>query len=186
MTRAIEIRVAAKTVADEYRCIAIEPDGSIWCDCGGFDGTICSHIDAALVAGERFMVHPDDHPVADLAMSKVVIDLPEHWKGSWRRNLRWRGLSTRTAVQRRPVGQSGRPVVCFTGGMPRLRAEYFAEAEAAGWETIDSPHRNITVLVAADPMGTSRKLVAARINGIPIVSLEDWPIVMIDGSFPEG
>jgi ABC-type sugar transport system substrate-binding protein len=60
-----------------------------------------------------------------------------------------------------------------------------AAAEASGWEAIDSPAADIVVLVAADPTGGTRKLIAARRNGTPIVTYDEWTAVMFDGVFPE-
>jgi hypothetical protein len=175
----------AKSAADEYRLVTVSLDGlTVLCDCGGFDGVICSHIDAVLIAGERVMVPPEDHGTADAAFALVSqrIEPPPSWRGSWRQNLRWRGLSVRGPRPRRV--RSGRPVVCFTGAMDRPRKELLAEAVAAGWDTADSPTSAITVLVAAAVHGKSGKLVYARKNGIPIVALEEWPSVMLDGELP--
>jgi hypothetical protein len=181
----VTIRVSAKTAADEYRIITVADDGSTFgCDCGGFSGLICSHIDAVLVAQERAMVHPDDWLAADSAVVLIgaSIVLPDDWKGAWRKNLRWRGLSSRGSVRRRR--DSSKPVVCFTGTLDRPRSALLAEAVERGWETIDSASPNIDVLVAADPLGNSGKLKAARRNGTPIVTREEWSILMTDGVLP--
>lgn len=64
----INIRVRAKTDNDSWRIITVEESGSpVSCDCGGFDGIICSHIDAVLICEERAMVHTDDLTLADQA-----------------------------------------------------------------------------------------------------------------------
>lgn len=182
----ITIRVKAKTDPEAFRVITVGDDGSsIVCDCDGFIGGICSHIDAALVAQERAMVHPDDWRSADRAAALVGtrIVVPTDWKGSWRKNLRWRGLSSRGSVTRR-VRDHSKPLVCFTGTLDRARAELIAEAENAGWETINSPSPYTDVLVAADPLGNSNKLKAAREHGTPIVSCEEWSTLMTDGVLP--
>lgn len=181
----ITIRVAAKTAAGEYRTIAISDDGSkIECDCKGFGVNFCAHIDAVLVAQERAMVHKDDLAQADQAMALIAADIvaPDGWKDAWRKNLRWRGLSGRIATRR--VRDASKPLVCFTGNPGRPRAELKAEAELAGWETIDSPSPYTDVLVVADPLATTGKLKAARKNGTPIVTLEEWSLLMTDGAYP--
>lgn len=184
----ITIRVQAKNDAEEYRIITVGSDGSsVICDCDGFDGRICSHIDAVLLAQERAMVHSDDWGAADhavvLAGSRIVV--PGDWKGSWRKNLRWRGLSSRGSVSRRAkIRDHNKPLVCFTGTLDRPRAELIAEAERCGWETIDSPSPFTDVLVAANPLGSSRKLKAARRHGTPIVTSEEWASLLTDGVLP--
>jgi hypothetical protein len=183
---AITIRVRAKTDPEQFRVIAVSDDGSsIVCDCDGFSDGICSHIDAVLVAHERAMVHPDDLQFIDSAAAIVGtrIVIPRDWKGSWRKNLRWRGLSGRGNVTRR-VRDHSKPLVCFTGTLDRPRAELIAEAEHGGWETVNSPSPFTDVLVAADPLGNSSKLKAARKHGTPIVTREEWSILMTDGVLP--
>lgn len=135
------------------------------------------------------MVPDEDRSLADEAMKAIAgrITIPTTWKASWRWNYEWRGLPTRRlGRQRRPaVGLSGKPIVCFTGAMPRPRKELFHEAEAAGWETVDRPHPSTTVLVAADPNGGSNKLQFARENGIPILTFEDWNSITVEGEIVE-
>ncbi len=60
-----------------------------------------------------------------------------------------------------------------------------AEARANGWDTINSPSQYTDVLVAADPDAKSAKLLAARGFGTPIVSSEDWTLLMQDGVLPD-
>lgn len=180
---AITIRVSAKTSAGEFRTIRIADDGSNFeCDCKGYSVQFCAHIDAVLVAQERAMVHLDDWAAADRAVALLAtrVVIPDDWKGSWRKNLKWRGLSSRGASTRR-VRSNNKPLVCFTGNPGRPRAELKAEAELGGWETIDSPSPYTDVLVAADPLGTTGKLKAARKNGTPIVTLDEWTTLMTDG-----
>lgn len=184
--KSISFQVASKSEAGFFHTVTVEwPGPTSSCECGGFDGTICSHIDATLVAGERFMVPKADRARTDEAMKAIAgrINIPETWKASWRRNYEWRGLPTRSIGRhKRPaVGLSGKPIVCFTGAMPRPRKELFQEAEATGWETVDRPHPSITVLVAADPNGRSNKLQFARECGIPILSFEDWNSITVEG-----
>lgn len=181
----ISIRVSAKTVVNEYRTIVVADDGSSTaCDCGGFGGAICSHIDAVLVAQERAMVHEDDWAQADQAVAVVAgrIVVPEDWRASWRKNLRWRGLSRQGVIRR--VRDESKPRVCFTGPMDRPRAELREEAERCGWEVMGNVGPSTDVLVAADPTDGSRKLQSARKNATPIVTPEEWTVLMIDGVFP--
>lgn len=171
------IRVLAKTEPDQIRTIQASGDGScVQCDCDGFDGFFCSHIDAVLCARERAMVLTEDHDFADLLSDLVCesIQPPPSWKASWRGNMAWRGLSTR---RRR---DALKPIVCFTGKLRRPRSELLREAEERGWETINSPSSKITVLVAEDPMGKSGKLRAARNNGTPILTSDDWESLLLD------
>lgn len=182
----MKIRVQAKSAADEYRHISVSPDGTkIQCDCDGFSGSMCSHIDAVLIAQEQAMVHPDDRKVAKTAIKAIAgrLDTPPEWKGSWRKNLRWRGLSSQGSITRR-VRDETKPLVCFTGKLHKERAELIQEAEANGWETIDSPSPHTSVLVAADPTGSSSKLMNARKNGTPIITGEEWVMLMEDGVIP--
>ncbi len=131
------------------------------------------------------MVHPDDWSLANRATILVDgnIAVPDNWKGAWRKNLRWRGLSGRS-VTRRANRDGSKPLVCFTGTLDLPRPQLVDEAKRMGWETINSPSPYTDVLVAADPLGTSAKLKAARKNGTPIVSREEWSIVLTDGVLP--
>lgn len=184
----IKIRVQAKTEPEEFRTITVSDDGSeVSCNCGGFDGYICSHIDAVLIAQERAMLHPDDLSFAEQAIKVTSgrLKIPSHWKGAWRRNLTWRGLSRYGTVARKARDKT-KPLVCFTGRLHKERAELAQQAEANGWETIDSPSPFTTVLVAADPLGKSAKLLAARKNGTPIITGDEWAMLMEDGLVPPG
>jgi hypothetical protein len=184
--RDIAFRCVAKTDIDELRTISVTwPGPQIFCDCDGFNGSFCSHIDATLVAGERAMVPTVDWPAADEAMKDVAgfISVPPDWKAAWRKNLAWRGFASRTKPRR--TGLTGRPLVCFTGTMPKPRKLLCEEAVAAGWETVDAPHSKIDVLVAADPTGSSNKLNFARVHGIPILAFEEWASLSVDGEFVE-
>lgn len=188
--QSISFRVASKSEPGLFHTVTVQwPGPTAVCECGGFDGTICSHIDATLVAGERAMVPEEDRAWADEAMKAMtgLIVVPKTWKASWRWNYGWRGLPTRKiGGHRRPaVGLSGKPIVCFTGAMPRPRPELLQEAEAEGWETVDRPHPSITVLVAAEPNGGSNKLQFARECGIPILTFEDWNSITAEGEIIE-
>ncbi|MDP3689562.1 hypothetical protein [Bradyrhizobium sp.] len=180
----ISFRCTAKTDPDEFRTISVAwPNFELSCDCDGFNGVICSHIDATLVAGERAMVPEEDWDLADQAMVSVqdLILVPPDWRGAWRQDLVWRGFTSVRRGPRRIVGEDGKPVVCFTGAMPRPRKSLIAEAEAAGWDAVDNPHSKLDVLVAADPNGKSAKLAFARKNGIPVLTFSEWGSLTIDG-----
>jgi hypothetical protein len=182
----ISIRVRAKTQLDSHRVVTVDLDGRVaHCDCSGFDGVICAHIDAVLIAGERAMVHPDDAANASTAFDALsgAIQLPAEWKGSWRRDMRWRGLTSTERARSSKIDRGGRPVVCFTGKLPLSREELCTDAEARGWATIDSASPSTDVLVAADPLGGSGKLAKARRLGTPILSYEEWQGLSVDGEF---
>ena len=182
----ITVRVAAKTLDGDFRNLSISENGdAVECDCAGFDGDICSHIDAVLVANERAMVPEEDWEKADRAVALTLgkIKIPSHWQGAWRKNLRWRGLASKGSTRR--VRDASKPMVCFTGTLDRPRADLIREAHESGWETIDSPSPHIDVLVAANPSGNSAKLAAARKHGIPIITCDEWATLMSDGALPD-
>lgn len=185
----VSFRVMAKTMHGAWRTVTVSDDGlKIECDCSGFDGEICSHIDAVLIAGERAMVMPDDLEAARRCASLVRgrIEVPHHWRGSWRRELGWRGISREDRGKRVYVRNSAKPLVCFTGKFPGAnRDEMLAQAKVNGWDVVNSPSAHLDVLVAADPMGRSAKLDKAREFAIPIVSPEEWAAVMEDGDLTE-
>jgi hypothetical protein len=153
---------------------------------GTLFGSICSHIDAVLFSGERAMVHPEDIGMADIAtpLAQKYLALPSQWRGSWRKNLRWRGLSGSRPFRTHRSLDKAKPLVCFTGTLPVPRTAAADAAKAAGWEVMGSASKVTTVLVTENPMGTSRKLVAARAAGTPIVSYEEWQELMLDGELP--
>lgn len=179
------VRVRAKT-ANEFRLISVEDDGSkVICNCDGFKDGICSHIDAVLIANERGMVPLEDWPIADAAYKITAgkITVPLTWKGTWRREFRWRGVS-RVRAGHNPRN-SGNMLVCFTGAYPgKSRRELIAEANANGWDTTNQPSPFTDVLVCADPTGNSAKLKEARKNNTAILSCEEWPDLLAHGVFP--
>lgn len=187
---AIDLHFECASMSIEGHFYRIALDGAeVRCDCGGYSLRWCSHIEATLVYGERGMVRPEHRERADAVMAaaaKFSFAAPPEWKAAWRKLLRWRGLTPTRVFHPSTVGESGRPVVCFTGAMPRPRKELAAEAENAGWEVIDGPHRLTAVLVAMDLNGKSGKLQFARRHGIPIVPLDLWQAVMSDGEIQAG
>lgn len=157
------------------------------CDCDGFDGEICSHIDATLIAGERFMVPEEDRGIADQAMQVVsgYLSVPHYWRASWRRNRVWRGLSKprrSSEDMRKQFGDDyySRPKMCFTGSGPRRRNDLAAEAREQGWQVVNKPQKGIQLVVAEDPSGNSQKLKLAKQNAIPILSYEEWEDITVD------
>jgi len=188
----LSFRCKSKT-EDEFRVIKVDPiRRTVICDCNGFDGTICSHIDATLLAGERFMVPEADHTTADRASKLVAgsIVVPNDWRGAWRKNNVWRGLSVprgprQTVDMTEEFGDDyySRPKVCFTGTGPRARRQLLEEARLAGWQAVDDFQSGIKVLVAEDPTKNSNKLKKARQFAVPILSYEEWDTLHVDGSF---
>jgi len=182
----LAFRVLSKRDVGVYWTVSVsDVDQTAHCNCSAFT-TMCSHIDATLIANERAMVHPDDRDIADKAylVCLGVIAAPKSWKGIWRKNLAWRGLSGGPRKIANPR-TSGKPLVCFTGKLPpKERKDWIAEARAHGWETTDEPSRFTDVLVAADPSGNSAKLKLARKHQTPVVDAEEWLAVMVDGVLP--
>lgn len=180
------IRVCAKTEPDTFRRITFnDTTGELACDCGPAPWVYCAHVDAALVARERYMVHPDDWKDADLLSDSLHIAPPPDWKGSWRRNRAWRGMPI---TERAPPTKREDhkllgipedvylqwPGVCFTGQFDLSRNELADQARAHGWRPAGSVGYGTRVLVAADPTGTSNKIKAAEKHGIPIVMIDEW------------
>lgn len=179
------IRVKAKTEFGGWRTIKIVDDVDVSCDCDGFKSGICSHIDAVLVAGEQAMVHPDDLDIAqrEAELLAGLITVPKTWRGTWRRELAWRGISRSGLSRRRYIRQSDRPLVAFTGC--KNRAAMLVQAKANGWDVTDEPSSYLDVLVAANPTGSSAKLRKARDASIPVVSPDEWEALMTDGVLPD-
>lgn len=189
----ISYRVHAIKVGFPDRTITIADDGSeVSCDCDGFNDTFrysavkfCSHIDATLIANERAMVPPEDWETVERALRQIRIKLapPSEWKASWRKNLKWRGLSRQGAVVN--PRDTSKPLVCFTGTLPgKTRKEWIEEARELGWETTNEPSRFTDVLVAGDPSAASAKLKVARKFSTAIVTSEEWLSLMNDGVLP--
>lgn len=190
----LQFRCKSKT-DDGYRIVKVDPSRRrASCDCGGFDGTICSHIDATLIAGERFMIPDEDRDIADKSMKVLSGHLfaPPWWSAAWRKNNVWRGLATprgprQTAAMTDEYGDDYylRPKVCFTGTGPRGRKQLLEEARRTGWQAVDDFQADIAVLVAEDPTRQTNKLKKARQDGVPIVSYDEWDALQADGSFAE-
>jgi len=180
----VSIRVRGKTDPSSCRKVTVDRlSGAVKCDCGGFNGEICSHIDAVLIAGERAMVWPGDEALADEAARLMDgrLSIPDYWKATWRRNYHWRGISPEARRKRTYVRQSDKPLVCFTGNCGRPRSELMAEAKEKGWDVVNNASAHLDVLVAADPTANSAKLKKARACAIAIVSPEDWVLLQDNG-----
>lgn len=180
-------RCKSKT-EEGFRTITVNlSNKSHHCDCDGpsFTGytAFCSHIDATLVAGERFMVPPEERHLADTAQRALTgrIKVPEGWSGSWRRNRVWRGLAAprgpRESDKLKNLHGSDyyeRPRVCFTGKGHKPRSALMEEARAFGWQVEDSFSNKVKLLVAEDVTGHSSKLSKASYLNIPVVTYGDW------------
>ena len=189
---AIKFRCRAKT-DDAFRVITVDPGlKAASCDCDGFDGFFCAHIDATLLAGERFMVPDEDRNLADRAMAIVLgrIPIPFDWKASWRKNNVWRGLSAPRGPRQRADMKDAfgddyysRPKVCFTGTGPCSRKDLLQQARDAGWQAVEKFQSEIKLLVAEDPTRNTSKLMQARKLAIPVLSYEEWSELSADGVF---
>ena len=75
-------------------------------------------------------------------------------------------------IKERPISVS-KGVVCFTGAGPKPRHEMSSIAISKGYQVTENANQ-CTILVAADPNGSSSKLKKARSSGIRIISYEDF------------
>lgn len=185
----IRFKCKAKT-SEEFRVISVDDRGTVSCDCESFIGVFCSHVDATLIAGERFMVPEQDRSLADKAMSLAVgrVAIPSDWRGAWRKNNVWRGLAPpRGPRQSTDLKDEfggdyySRPKVCFTGNGPVGRKELLQAARETGWQAVDDFQSGIKVLVAEDPTKNTNKLKQARKLGVPILSYDEWTRLNSDG-----
>ncbi len=186
----IKVRCQAKT-EDTHREIKVDTEKLIaTCSCNVHNiGLFCAHIDAVLIAGERFMVPVEDHSNADKAMRAIIghITPPSDWKGSWRSSMRWRGLSK--PVDRIVIDHSiahgedyyDRPKICFTGTGPLKRKDLLEHARKAGWQAVDDIVIGLKVLVAEDPTLDNNKLRGARKKAIPIISYDEFMLLTAEG-----
>lgn len=183
----IRIRVQAKT-EDAFRIIRYDVySNELSCSCCTDDYPFCSHIDAVLIAGERHMVHPEDRETADLLMRDIPpIAIPPDWKGSWRRNKRWRGIPVIERTHQTKyadlldVGGGPAPVVVFTGQFDVSRNELVAEARLNGWQTAGTTRNDVKFVVASSDLFSSNKVNAARKKGIPVIGLAEWRSIMLN------
>ncbi|MDM9624573.1 hypothetical protein QTL95_01610 [Rhizobium sp. S152] len=184
----ITIRCQAKT-EDAFRQIVIlTEERAVTCSCNNHTiGLFCAHIDAVVLAGERHMVPTDDRANADKAMSIMAGHLvpPTGWKGSWRSQMAWRGLSKpRNVINHKDFygdDYNDRPSICFTGQGPIPRPELLEQARELGWRAVDTVVRGLKVLVAEDPTLNTTKLRDARKKGIPIISYGEYQLLTAEG-----
>lgn len=159
---------------DRWHSIEVEPSIAT-CSCMGLNW--CSHIDAVLMCGERYMVHPEDRKTTDkvaaIIRPKLIAD-PE-WKAHWRSNRRWRGLPVRRSRAEELLHQ-GMPVVSVEGTKTQ-RTQASAIAEEHGWAVTTSASKGCLVHISRNPDGDSTQTNHARRLGIMITSHEDWPTI---------
>lgn len=187
MVDEISFRVASKSTVDKFYTVTVGGEiAQFRCNCRGFEAGYCSHGDAVLFSKETNMVPDSDIAAAQMAIALVdgKIAHPPNWSASWKKDMRWRGITragNRRVASRRT---SGNPLVCFTGKLPVSRQQMIDSAKDAKWDVTDEPSPFTDVLVAADPNGQSAKLKKARQCGTVIVTCEEWPIIMITGELP--
>lgn len=187
----IAFRVKSKTDLHVYHTVRVHAYGRDFsCSCPTREGEMCAHVDASLVAGETFMVHPEDRVMArrgaDLLQGRLA--LPETWKRAWQRQKDWRGPPTkRRAATRAParVRDPHKPVVCFTGQGERSRNELIERAQQHGWEFIGQPSGMTSVLVVCGEGASARKIGVAVELDVPVVTMAEWEDVMLTGALPD-
>ena len=64
--------------------------------------------------------------------------------------------------------------ICFTGKMPEKRNYYEKLAEEKSFTPVDKITKDLTLLVAVDPNGSSSKIKKAKKADIKVISLEEW------------
>lgn len=176
----ILIMVLSKTDRQKIRVISIDTiNKSVICNCEGFNGIICSHIDAVICHKETAMLCDGQEKTMNLVhdfISKNNIEFNDpNWKASWKRKRSWRGLSVRQ-IENRKIGNIdySKPIVCFTGKLHAQRKELIEEAKSLGWQTLNSPSPNTTILVAEDVEAKTAKIMKAKECGTMIISGEQW------------
>lgn len=176
----IFIMVKSKTDHRKHRVISIDKiNHSVTCNCDGFNGVICSHIDAVICHKETAMILDGQEKVMALvhdfiSKNKIEFNDPD-WKASWKRQRRWRGLTVKKIEDRVICNiDYSKPIVCFTGKLHAHRKELIEEAKSLGWETLNSPSPNTTILVAEDVEAKTAKIMKAKECGTIIISGEQW------------
>ena len=174
MTKEISFRCRGRSDRSETHVIAVRGTRAI-CSCNGVDW--CSHIDATLVAGERFMVPAEDRRTADAAQRRVaeVIQAPEGWQATWREDKVWRGLAAPRSDERGRMRIDGRPVICFVGAGPAgTKPDYEEAAETLGWRTVERPTKLTTMVVASPGTNMTKAMIDADKHGLQHIAHEDW------------
>ena len=163
---------------DEYHHILVPDKGFVICSCQGVGW--CSHIEATLVCGERFMVPEEDRVIANQAqiLAKGRIGPPEDWKADWRNNRKWRGLPVRIPKALEML-KKGYPVVSFQGSS-KLRKEAKIIAEENGWAIAPRPSNGVIVHAALDGKKGKRTEYAKEV-GAMVVYGDDWKSIALIG-----
>ena len=145
------------------------------CSCQGVDW--CSHIDATLRAGERYMIPEEDHRKADLAQRQLqgFLKAPEGWQASWREDRVWRGLAPPRSGDYERTRWDGRPTVAFLGSAESARkSDYVDHARSLGWRIVTQPTALTTLVVASDAGLATRNGAVAVALRLPIISHSEW------------
>lgn len=148
---------------------------SLTCSCQGTSW--CSHIDATLLAGERYMVPDEDHALADLAQKTVATFLkpPADWASSWREDKVWRGLAPPKSDELQRIRWEGRPTIAFIGNDPEARkADYLEHALSLGWRIVENPNTYTTLIVASDQGLRTKAGKTALAYELPIIAHFEW------------
>jgi hypothetical protein len=142
----------------------------------------CSHIEATLVAGERFMVHPDDRIIADQAqiLAKGRIGPTKDWKSNWRGHRKWRGLPPRQSQAQRLM-RLGNPVVSIEGRQS-LRRQAIEIANDHEWYVNPRPSIGVLVHVVENKDSNSIAAEHARKLGLMIATHEEWKTIVLIGN----
>jgi hypothetical protein len=145
------------------------------CSCQGVHW--CSHIDATLVCGERFMVPAEDRHIADAAQRAVRghVGPPTDWQASWKEDRVWRGLSAPRSDERMRMRLDGRPTICFVGaGSAGTKPDYEEGAETLGWKCVDRPNPYTTMVVCSAAGEATRSGVDAIVLELPMITHDQW------------
>ncbi len=167
-------RCRGRTDRTAMHTITVTTDVAI-CSCQGVDW--CSHIDAVLMQGERFMVPPEDRAAADKAEKLIapVLKAPKEWLATWRDDLVWRGKAPPRTDMHKRMRWFGKPTIIFLGNTPEMtQSEYVEHAESLGWRSIDTPDL-LTTLIVSDKTGMkSKKAQRALDYDLPIINYTQW------------
>ena len=173
-------RCASISEEGYYHTIQVPEQGHVQCSCMG--ASWCSHIEATLVAGERFMVHPDDRIIADQAqiLAKGRIGPTKDWKSNWRGHRKWRGLPPRQSQAQRLM-RLGNPVVSIEGRQS-LRRQAIEIANDHEWYVNPRPSIGVLVHVVENKDSNSIAAEHARKLGLMIATHEEWKTIVLIGN----
>jgi hypothetical protein len=171
---AITFRCRGRSDRTEMHVVSVEGRRAE-CSCQGVDW--CSHIDATLLAGERYMVPREDRRMADKAQRSLhgILRAPEGWQASWRDDRVWRGLAPPRSGELERIRWDGRPTICFLGsGEDGPRSEYVEQASSLGWRVIETA-TPLTTLVVSNGVGLeSKRGEAASALDLPLLDYGQW------------